>query len=123
MSAAILDRARAFALIAEYLTEDQRSEIAEALKAKLVAELGGVTVKPKSNGTLPEPPAPRVPDVHDETAEFLAAKGLTGAALAKGVGELTTWLAGDRFASLSREARMQSWWSLRPAVRTDQEHP
>lgn len=118
MSAAILDRARAFALIADHLTDERRAAVAEELAASIV---GGRASSPE--GAKPEPPAPRAPDVHDETAEFLAAKGLTGAALAKAVGELTTWLAGDRFASLSREARMQSWWSLRPAARTDQEHP
>lgn len=123
MSAAILDRARAFALIAEHLTDEQRVEIAEALKTKLVAELGGTTAKPEGNLPQPEQPTPRAPDVHDETAAFLAGKGLTGAALAKAAGELTTWLAGDRFHSLSREARMQSWWSLFPAARTEMGQP
>lgn len=112
MSTPILDRARAFDLIAQHLPDEKRTEIATALGDKLLEE-----VKPsprrEAPGGSPEPADPVDLSAHTDTALFLVDKGLTGSALVKATGALTSFLAGSEFAHLTRDARMQTWWASR----------
>lgn len=107
MSAAILDRARAFDLIAQYLPEEKRGEIAEAIAAKLLVEVGVKPTPPAASAPRPEP----VPVVdlseHTEAASFLVDHGYQGAALVQATGRLTTFLAKHK--ELTREAGMRVW--------------
>lgn len=109
MSASVLDRARAFALIADKLSETKQQEVAELLAEKLIADAGG----PRRPG----PPAPvaapspvvEVIDMseHAEAAEFLVTHGYQGAELVKAAGRLADFL--KRHQNLTREAGMRVW--------------
>lgn len=108
MSAAILDRARAFEMIAAHLSETRRAEIAEAIASKLLAEVGGA----KPAASTAEPPRAQAPrderrTEHDELAEFLAAHGYGGAELVHAAGRLTSFLT--KHPELTREAGMRVW--------------
>lgn len=106
MSAAILDRARAFEMIAPFLSDTMRDEIAEAIGEKLRAEVGGV--KPKPTAAVLEPVEPLVDlSEHTETASFLVDHGYTGAGLVQATGRLTSFLTSH--PNLTREAGMQVW--------------
>lgn len=113
MSAAILDKARAFDLIARHLTETKRAEIAEALGERLLAE-----VKPsKSSGSAraPREPAAIEPSEEDkkmqEVVEFLLEKGCREGELVRATTRLADWLKSPAFGHLPRAARMQTWWA------------
>ncbi len=112
MSAAILDRARAFDMIAVHLSEEKRAEIAEAIADKLLVEVGGKSKPPAASG-----PAPHTAEVidlterdeHDQVAAFLAARGLTGAEQVKAAGRVAEYIG--RHPNLTRVAAMQLWWA------------
>lgn len=112
MSAAIVERARAFSMIAEHLPAEKRAEVAEALAEKLLAE-----VKPKRDAASQAGASVAVEDElvdlsgHTETASFLVDKGLTGRALVAAHDRLFAWLASDEFGHLPRDSRMQAWWA------------
>lgn len=112
MSAAILDRARAFEMIAPHLSDEKRSEIAEAIAAKLLVEVGGGKPKtpaaPTSTITESVPEALVERDEHDRTAEFLAARGLTGAEQVRAAGRATEYIA--QHPNLTQVAALQLWW-------------
>lgn len=112
MSAAILDRARAFEMIAQHLSETKRTEIAEALGEKLLAEIGGVP-KPSSPPAArpaeqPEPPVD--PSESTAVASFLADHGYERRALVDATVKLTRWLAENE-GRYTREAGMRVWLS------------
>ncbi len=108
MSAAILDRARAFDLIAQHLPKEKREEVAEAIAAKLLAEVGGKPTPPPA-ASAPRPETASVVDLseHTEAASFLVDHGFQGAALVQATGRLTTFLAKHK--ELTREAGMRVW--------------
>ncbi|WP_433584598.1 hypothetical protein [Microbacterium hydrocarbonoxydans] len=109
MSASILDRARAFALIADKLSAERQTEIADLLADKLIADAGG----PRS--PRPSAPAAALPPVvesvdtseHAEAADFLVAHGYQGAELVRAAGRLAEWL--KHHPTLTREAGMRVW--------------
>lgn len=109
MSAAILDRARAFEMIANHLPEQRRTEVAEAIAAKLLAEVGGKPTPPAASA--PAPVAQPLVDLseHTEVASFLADHGYQGAALVHATGRLTTFMSKHK--ELTREAGMRVWLS------------
>lgn len=106
MSSPILDRARAFEMIAPHLTAERRSEIAEAIGGKLLDEIG----RKRPAAPVPEAEAPTLPidlSPHTEVASFLVDHGYTGAELVKATGRLTTFL--NQHSNLTREAGMRVW--------------
>lgn len=109
MSASILDRARAFSLIADKLSEEKQTEIAELLAEKLIADTGGPRRPGPSAPVAALPAAPAVVDTseHAEAAEFLVSHGYQGAELAKAAGRLAEWL--KHHPNLTREAGMRVW--------------
>lgn len=91
MNAPMLDRARAFDLLAPHLTEDKRIEVATKLADRIVTELPPV-------GRKPEPPSGEQLDIPDtspsrEVAEFLTKNGLTGMVLVQETVRLNAFLA------------------------------
>ena len=114
MSAAILERARAFAMIAAYLPEERRAEIAEVIADKILAEVGGKPKPPAVSAPVPEP-APLVDlSEHTEVASFLVDHGYTGAGLVKAAGRLTTFIVQHK--ELTREGAMRVWLSREQRV-------
>ncbi|MEV4737141.1 MULTISPECIES: hypothetical protein [unclassified Microbacterium] len=109
MSASILDRTRAFALIADKLSEAKQTEIAELLADKLIADAGGPRKPGPSAPVAALPSAVEVVDTseHAEAAEFLVTHGYQGAELAKAAGRLAEWL--KHHPNLTREAGMRVW--------------
>jgi hypothetical protein len=108
MSAAILDRARAFEMIAAHLPEQKRAEIAAALGDKLLAEIGGAKPKPPAvSAPRPEPVPTLDLSEHTEVASFLVDHGYQGAALVQATGRLTTFLTKHK--ELTRTAGMHVW--------------
>jgi hypothetical protein len=99
MSARLMDRARAFAVIADHLTDERRAEIAEAL----AMEVATTATKKQSVGELAATDAERErppvdPPGQISVATFLASKGLEGVALVRGVGALTPMLSREWIA-------------------------
>lgn len=111
MSTAILDRARAFDIIAPHLTGEKRTELATAIAGKLLAEFGKPPAPPAM--TAPAPTLEVIDlaerDEHDQVAAFLAARGLTGAAQVKAAGRVAEFIAAH--PNLTRVAAMQLWWA------------
>ena len=107
MTAAILDRARAFDMLAPHLTDAKRSEIAEALGSRLLAEIT------PTNGSVPTPrePVSHDPDPErlkfDETAQFLADHGYSSGDQVRAAGRLEDFLKAH--PTLTREAGMRVW--------------
>lgn len=105
MSAAILDRARAFDILSPLLTEVQRSEIAKALGDRLLAE-----IKPAPSSP-PRTPAETLPDPErlkfDGTAQWLSEHGFSSADLVKAAGRLEEFL--KKHPTLTREAGQRVW--------------
>lgn len=112
MSAAILDRARAFEMIAQHLPDAKRKEIAEAIADKLLAEVGGGKPKPPAAPLADYIADERAVlierDEHDQTAAFLAARGLTGAEQVQAAGRAADYIA--KHPNLTRVAALQLWW-------------
>lgn len=111
MSAAILDRARAFEMIAAHLSEEKRTEIADAIGARLLAEIQPTGAKPKQPTT-----AAPVKETAEElkwkhATDFLKGKGYADADLARAAGRLAAWLKSDVYPHLTLDARMQTWWA------------
>ncbi len=114
MSAAILDRARAFEMIAQHLDETKRSEIANAIGDKLLTEVqsgrrdSGATGQPRGPVVLP-------PSAEDErmveAVKFLEEKGYSEGDLVRAAGRLATWLKSDAYKTLPHVARLQTWWA------------
>lgn len=109
MSAAILERARAFEMIAAFLSEERRAEIAEAIAEKILAE-----VKPRATWQNDPPavlvePAPNV-DLSEATeiASFLADHGFERKALVDATLQLKKWLAANE-GRFTRAAGMRIW--------------
>lgn len=111
MSAAILDRARAFEMIAPHLAAEKRTEIADALGDKLLAEIGGAKPKPPATPAA-HPQAVDIPKDFDVTS-FLVEKGIEGADLVRKTAQVVEWLKSDKYAHLTRDARIQTWWACR----------
>ncbi|MDR6867871.1 hypothetical protein J2Y69_002479 [Microbacterium resistens] len=112
MSASLVERARAFAVIADYLPNAKQREIAEALGERILSELKPPSGAPSGAGLFADPPVVDL-SPHTEVASFLVDKGLQGAELVKATGKLTSFLAGPDFAHLTKQARMQTWWAAR----------
>jgi len=108
VSAAILDRARAFEMIAQHLPEQKRSEIAEAIADKLLAELGSKPKPPAAPAAKPEPA--EVVDISEHTviASFLADHGYERKALVDATLTLARWLTANE-GRFTREAGMRIW--------------
>lgn len=109
MSAAILDRARAFALTAEFMTEEKRREVADAIGDKLLAEAGGAKQPPSRPAAHSQ--AVEIPKDFDVTT-FLVDKGVEGADLVRKTAEIVTWLHTTAYAHLTRDARILTCGSL-----------
>ncbi|WP_336647566.1 hypothetical protein [Microbacterium sp. MMO-10] len=110
MSAAILDRARAFDMIAPHLSEEKRAEIASALGDKLLSEIGGPQKPPAAPAAHPN--VVDIPKDFDVTT-FLVGKGLKDADLVRKTAQAVEWLKSDKCAHLTRDARIQTWWASR----------
>lgn len=116
MSAAILDRARAFEMIAQHLDETKRAEIANAIGDKLLAEIkpssgGGSHARPphaeESARQAPSPEEERIA----EAVAFLELKGYTKGDLVRAAGRLCDWMKTDAYKTLPHDARLQTWWA------------
>lgn len=107
MSAAILERARAFDMLAPHLTKQKRAEIAEALGEKLLAEIapaGKVHGAPlEQHVHVPDPERLK----YDETAQFLADHGYSSGDQVRAAGRLEDFLKAH--PTLTREAGMRVW--------------
>lgn len=90
MNAPMLDRARAFDLIAPHLTEERRAEVAALLADRIVTELPPVSRPQPARAEQLE-----MPDTSPsrEVAEFLAKNGLTGTVLVQETVRLNAFLA------------------------------
>lgn len=104
----VLDKARAFAVIAEHLSPEKRKKTAKHIANQIL----GTTEKPRPAGPhVAAPVQPLHPPVdlseHTETASFLVDHGYAGAQLAVATGQLTTYLA--KHPSLTKEAAMRVW--------------
>lgn len=107
MSAAILDRARAFEMIASHLPEKTRTDIAEAIGAKLLAEVGPAP-KPNAASTPTAEPVPeRAPDEHDAVVAFLTSHGWSGVELVRASVRMAAFLKQHK--ELTPEAGMRVW--------------
>jgi hypothetical protein len=107
----LIERVKAFDILAPHLTNVKREELAAALAAKLLAEVG----HPPAPPAMTQRPEPLVlvdlpeRDEHDQTAAFLAARGLTGAEQVQAAGRASEFI--KRHPTLTRVAALQLWWA------------